>query len=107
MANPASDPANPSPPCGPATQPDDPPRLLDMLRERIRMRHYSYRTEVAYADWVRRFIRFHGMRHPRELGGAQVAEFLSSLANERHVAASTQNQALAALLFLYREVLRI
>jgi integron integrase len=78
-----------------------------MLRERIRMRHYSYRTEVAYSDWVRRFLRFHGMRHPRELGGTHVAEFLSSLANQRHVAASTQNQALAALLFLYKEVLRV
>jgi integron integrase len=83
------------------------PRLVDQLRERIRYRHYSPRTEVAYAQWVCRFIRYHGMRHPRELGADHVAAFLSSLANDRHVAAATQNQALAALLFLYKEVLRI
>jgi site-specific recombinase XerD len=80
---------------------------MDQLRERIRMRHYSYRTEPAYRDWVRRYIRFHGTRHPRELGAAHVAAFLSSLANDRNVAAATQNQALAAILFLYKEVLRI
>jgi integron integrase len=80
---------------------------MDQLRERIRMRHYSYRTEQAYRDWVRRYIRFHGKRHPRELGAAHVAAFLSSLANDRNVAAATQNQALAAILFLYREVLHI
>ena len=81
------------------------PRLLEQLRQRIRYRHYSPRTEVAYSQWVCRFIRFHGKRHPRELGADHVAAFLSSLANERHVAASTQNQALAALLFLYKDVL--
>jgi integron integrase len=70
------------------------------------MRHYSLRTERAYSDWVRRYIRYHGMRHPSQMGEAQVTAFLSSLANERHVSASTQNQALAAILFLYREVLR-
>ena len=80
------------------------PRLLDELRERIRMRHYSLRTERAYCQWVVRFIRFHGMRHPRELGAAQVTTFLSSLASRGNVAAATQNQALAAVLFLYREV---
>ena len=80
------------------------PRLLDELRERIRMRHYSLRTERAYCQWVVRFIRFHGMRHPRELGAAQVTAFLSSLASRGNVAAATQNQALAAVLFLYREV---
>jgi integron integrase len=83
------------------------PGLLAALRERIRFRHYSLRTERAYAQWVRRFIRFHGRRHPRELGAEHVSAFLSSLANEGQVAAATQNQALAALLFLYREVLGI
>ena len=77
------------------------------MRERLRLRHYSRRTEVAYVDWVRRFIRFNGRRHPRELGAADVTAFLSSLAVQRHVAASTQNQALAAVLFLYREVLAL
>lgn len=81
-------------------------RLLTRLREAIRLRHYSLRTERSYSDWVRRYIRYHGMRHPSQLGGAHVTAFLSSLANERHVSASTQNQALAAILFLYREVLR-
>jgi integron integrase len=83
------------------------PRLLDVLREHIRVRHYSLRTERAYVDWTRRFIRFHGGRHPRELGAGNVSAFLSALANQGHVAASTQNQALAALLFLYRRVLGI
>ena len=83
------------------------PRLLDQLRDRIRFRHYSYRTEVTYVDWVRRFIRFHGKRHPRDLGASHVTAFLSSLANEGRVAASTQNQALAGILFLYREVLGV
>jgi integron integrase len=95
----------------PPTEQDAPsgtePRLLDQLRQRIRYRHYSRRTEVAYSQWVRRFIHFHGTRHPRELGAEHVAAFLSSLANDRHVAASTQNQALAALLFLYKDVLGI
>jgi integron integrase len=81
------------------------PRLLDEVRERIRLRHYSLRTERAYCQWITRFILFHGKRHPRELDAAHVTSFLSSLANERHVAAATQNQALAAILFLYREVL--
>ncbi len=81
------------------------PTLLGRVRDRIRYRHYSLRTERSYQDWVRRFIRFHGRRHPRELGAEHVTAFLSSLATHRHVAASTQNQALAALLFLYREVL--
>ena len=84
-----------------------PPRLLDAVREQIRLRHYSLRTERTYVDWIRRFIRFHGKRHPRELGAEHVTAFLSALANEGKVAAATQNQALAALLFLYRHVLRI
>ena len=82
------------------------PRLLDRMRERIRLKHYSIRTEYAYLDWVRRFILFHSKRHPAEMGAAEVEAFLTHLAVNRNVAASTQNQAKSALLFLYREVLR-
>ncbi|MFL5577427.1 MAG: integron integrase [Gemmatimonadaceae bacterium] len=82
-----------------------PERLLDAVRRAVRTRHYSPRTEEAYVAWVRRYVRFLGLRHPAELGPAHVARFLSHLALERGVSASTQNQALAALLFLYREVL--
>lgn len=82
-----------------------PPRLLDELRAAIRTRHYSPRTEEAYIHWVRQFILFHGRRHPSLLGAPELAAFLSWLAVERRVAASTQTQALSALLFLYREVL--
>lgn len=81
------------------------PRLLDQVRICIRARHYSLRTEEAYVQWVRRFILFHGKRHPRELGADEVTAFLSHLAVGRQVSASTQNQALAALLFLYKNVL--
>lgn len=81
------------------------PRLLDRVRQAIRVRHMSARTEQAYIGWVRRFIFFHDKRHPENLGAADVSRFLSALATERRVAASTQNQALAALLFLYRDVL--
>jgi len=81
------------------------PKLLDHVRDAIRMRHMSYRTEEAYVHWIKRFIFFHGKRHPVEMGAAEVSAFLSSLATAAHVSASTQNQALAALLFLYREVL--
>ncbi|WP_243324993.1 integron integrase [Geothrix sp. SG200] len=84
-----------------------PPRLLDQLRERLRVRHYSLRTEDAYVDWVRRFILFHGKRHPREMGAAEVQAFLSHLAVERHVSPSTQNQAKSALLFLYQDLLKV
>ena len=83
------------------------PRLLDQVRERIRVKHYSIRTEEAYVDWARRFIIWHERKHPRHMGAAEVEAFLSWLATERGVAASTQNQAKAALLFLYREVLHI
>jgi len=83
------------------------PRLLDRLREQLRARHYSLRTEDAYVDWTRRFIFFHGKRHPQELGAPAVQAFLSHLAVDRQVAPSTQNQAKAALLFLYREVLAV
>jgi site-specific recombinase XerD len=77
------------------------------MRERIRASHYSIRTERAYLHWARRFVRFHGRRSPRELGAADVTGFLSSLATQENVAASTQNQALAAILFLYRRVLEM
>ena len=82
------------------------PSLLTQVRDAIRLRHYSRRTEEVYVQWVRRFITHCGMRHPRQLGAAEVSSFLSSLAVEGQVSASTQNQALAALLFLYREVLQ-
>jgi integron integrase len=83
-----------------------PPKLLDRLRGHLRTRHYSIRTESAYADWVRRFILFHGKRHPAQMGAPEVAAFLTHLATERQVSASTQNQAKAALLYLYKEVLQ-
>lgn len=86
--------------------PDQPRRkLLDEVRGAIRVRHYSIRTEESYVGWIRRYILFHGKQHPRELGGADVTAFLSQLATQGQVAASTQNQALAAILFLYRHVL--
>jgi integron integrase len=85
--------------------PGDPPRLLDRVRLTIRRRHLSPRTEQAYVAWARRFILFHGKRHPGEMGEAEIARFLSSLADHSRVSASTQNQALSALLFLYQEVL--
>jgi integron integrase len=81
------------------------PRLLDQVRDRIRLKHYSIRTEQSYVEWVRRFVLFHGRRHPRELGHAHVESFLTHLAVEGNVAAATQNQAKSALLFLYKEVL--
>ena len=87
--------------------PPRPPRLLAQVRERIRALHYSYRTEQAYLQWVRRFVRFHGLHHPLEIGGPEVEAFLMHLAVERRVSASTQNQAKVAILFLYREVLRV
>ena len=80
-------------------------RLLDRVRDAIRARHYSRRTEKAYVAWIRRYIVFHGKRHPLELGAAEITRFLSALATQGGVAASTQNQALSALLFLYRDVL--
>lgn len=81
--------------------------LMEVVRSRIRAKHYSLRTEQAYLGWIRQFILANGRRHPRQLGGAEVEAFLTRLATERNVAASTQNQALSALLFLYREVLRV
>ena len=85
----------------------DSPKLLDRMRAEIRVRHYSIRTEEAYVDWARRFILFHNKRHPKEMGAEAVRDFLSHLAVERNVSASTQNQAKSSLLFLYREVLEI
>jgi integron integrase len=82
-------------------------RLLDQVRERIRYKHYSLRTEQTYVQWVRFFVRWHGLRHPRNMGKPEIESFLKMLANERRVASSTHNQALSALLFLYREVLNI
>lgn len=82
-------------------------RLLDQVRERIRYCHYSLRTEQAYVFWVRRFIRFHRLRHSRQMGAAEVEAFITRLATDRKVAPSTHKQALAALLFLYRQVLDI
>jgi integron integrase len=82
------------------------PKLLDQVRDAIRLRHYSIRTEQAYTDWIKRFILFHNKRHPREMSEEEVAQFLTHLARHGHVAASTQNQALSALLFLYKEVLK-
>lgn len=82
-----------------------PPRLLPRLRAALRLRRYSIKTEKAYCHWVRRYVRFHGLRHPKDMGAPEVTAFLNHLATERQVAAATQNQALAALLFLYREVL--
>lgn len=84
-----------------------PVRLLDQVRERLRLEHYSIRTEKSYVDWIKRYILFHDKRHPRDMGATHVERFLSHLAVDRDLSASTQNQALAALLFLYREVLGI
>jgi integron integrase len=82
-----------------------PPKLLDRLRDKVRLKHYSLSTERQYIHWVKRFILFHGKRYPRDLGPQEVESFLTHLAVDGHVSASTQNQALSALLFLYREVL--
>ena len=83
------------------------PRLLDCLRDRIRLKHYSIRTEKAYLDWNRRFILFHNKKHPRIVGTQEVEQFLTYLAVNGRVASSTQNQALSAILFMYKEVLKI
>jgi len=90
---------------GPTEPP--PPRLLDRVRAAVRLRHYSRRTEKAYVAWIRRYILFHGKRHPMDMSAPEMTRFLSSLAVDGGVAASTQNQALSALLFLYRDVLEV
>jgi integron integrase len=82
------------------------PKLLDQVRDVIRRKHYSIRTERSHTDWIRRFILFHNKRHPREMAEVEIAQFLTHLAREGGVAASTQNQALSALLFLYQQVLK-
>ena len=82
-----------------------PPKLLDPVRERLRVKHYSIRTEQVYTDWIKRFIRFHDKRHPKDMGAPEIEAFLTHLAVKARVSASTQNQAKSALLFLYREVL--
>ena len=88
-----------------AANPSHAPKLLDQVRGKIRLKHYSIRTEQAYVDWIKRFILHFDKRHPRELGAAEVEAFLTHLAVAGNVAAATQNQAKSALLFLYREVL--
>ena len=88
----------------PSTQP---PKLLDRVRDRARVKHYSIRTEKVYVDWIKRFILFHGKKHPEKMGAAEVEAFLSHLAVAGKVSAFTQNQAKSALLFLYREVLEV
>lgn len=85
--------------------PTQKPKLIDQVRETIRRKHYSIRTEEAYVDWIKRFIFFHNKRHPAEMGEGEIEQFLNHLAVQKKVAASTQNQALSAIVFLYREVL--
>src|SRR3990167_7130069 len=86
---------------------DGKPKLLAQVRQQIRLRNYSILTEAVYAEWVKRYIRFHRYRHPAEMGAAEIEAFLSHLAVGRNVSGSTQNQALAALLFLYKQVLGV
>lgn len=81
-------------------------KLLDQVRQKIRIKHYSIRTEQAYVEWIRRYILYHQKRHPQDMGKPEIEQFLTHLAVERNVAASTQNQALSAILFLYKEVLQ-
>ena len=94
-------------PSSPAGKPADVPgeRLLVRVRRAIRLRHFSRRTTQAYVGWIRRYVRYHGFRHPSEMGSAEITAFLNDLAQHSRVSASTQNQALAALMFLYRDVL--
>jgi site-specific recombinase XerD len=91
---------------GPMNQNSSAPKLLDQVRDAIRTLHYSIRTEQAYVNWIRQFILFHNKRHPQEMGEDEVQAFLTYLAVRRNVSASTQNQALAAILFLYKQVLK-
>jgi integron integrase len=91
------------PPAVPASKPK---KLLDQMRDILRLKHYSLRTERSYCDWIERFIRFHQLRHPKEMGVAEITQFLTHLARIGNVAAATQNQALSALLFLYQQVLK-
>ena len=81
-------------------------KLLDQVRDHLRLKHYSYRTEETYVSWIKRFILFHGKRHPRDMGATEIEAFVTHLAVERNVAVTTQNQALSAILFLYKYVLK-
>ncbi len=90
-----------------SAEPGQEPKLLDQVSQVLRTFHYSIRTEKAYIDWIYRFIMFHNKRHPREMGVAEISQFLTHLAVKKHVAPSTQNQALSAILFLYKHVLRM
>ncbi len=81
-------------------------KLLEQFRHALRVKHRSWNTEKSYVDWVKQYIRFHGVRHPNEMGEAEIEQFLTHLAVHRHVAADTQNQAFSAILFLYRHVLK-
>jgi len=83
-----------------------PKKLLDQVRDTIQLKHYSIRTEEAYVRWIKRYILYHGKRHPKDMGTPEIEAFLTHLAVDQKVAASTQNQALNAILFLYREVLK-
>lgn len=87
--------------------PSQPPKLLDQVISRLRVKHYSLRTEKSYVDWIKRYILFYDKKHPKDMGASEVEAFLSHLAVERNVSSSTQNQAKSALLFLYKEVLEI
>lgn len=80
-----------------------PKRLLDQVRDTLRLKYYSYRTEQSYLDWIKRYILYHNKTHPKDMGKAEIQAFLTHLATERNVSASTQNQALRALIFLYRK----
>lgn len=91
----------------PTLAPPQSPKLLQRMRDHLRTRHYSIRTEAAYLDWARRFILYHDKRHPVDMGAAEVAAFLTHLAVDRQVSASTQNQAKSAILYLYKEVLQV
>jgi integron integrase len=91
----------------PPAVPKPPRRLYDIVREQLRAEHYAYRTERTYLDWIHRYILYHGKRHPRDLGPAEVRAFLGYLADQRNVAAATQNQALCAIVYLYKHVLEI
>jgi len=90
----------------PANSGSKPKKLLDQTRDVLRLKHYSLRTERSYCDWIKRFIRFHHLRHPKEMGVAEISTFLTYLATVGNVSAATQNQALSALLFLYQQVLK-
>ena len=84
-----------------------PRKLLDQVSEALRTKHYAYRTEQTYIDWIRRYILFHKKRHPKDMGAEEIQAFITHLATQRNLSASSQNQALSAILFLYRHVLQI